>query len=386
MTDKATLDDDNDVEPTGDESAAAIDDPDDAELAAAEAAVAAEGNTTDEDEDYVPHTPDEEPQVSEESDDKPEPEPQTDPEPQATEQPKPEEGEQPEESQKPSTQVPVDAVQDERRKRQEAERQAEYWQRVAAGELPDPRRGKPQQQAPQQAPQQSQQQQPEETTEDLDAELLQLAEDVDNAKISMKEFVQKSSEIERKKDALRAPSTQPQQTQYSDFYLHEKTKELETKNPWINNVPEEWMGPLQQAALKSLLRDPSYHQVRGTSAGDYRLREAIIDQAKHMNFDTLYAGEQQAQSAPTGNEQPAQPQTPAGSRPAASTTDLEAKQRLAQTAPPTPQGTSAPADSEWTDERIENMDDLDLENMSEEELDRIEVELDRRRSSRRVAA
>ena len=272
--------------------------------------------------------------------------------------------------------VPVTAVQAERQKRQDVEEAYRkqvattlYYKGVADGRLPIPQGGE--------------QQQPPARTDrvkDIRAEQRELSKQVDAGTLSTEEYeAQRQTlddellEIREQRLLDEAKRSMPQSGH--DLYLETQTAKLETENPWVKNIPGDEMESLIPFARKALAtKGIDMKSINGTPAGDYRLREALIDIGKEFGFDKRYA------AAPAAGT-PAAPAPPVVARPTEA--QRKEKEALAASAPPTPVGTTAPVTT-WSEERVASMDALDLENMPMSELRRIGDTIDREAAAART--
>ena len=283
----------------------------------------------------------------------------------------------------PSTpQAPVAALQDERQKRQKAEEEARknaataaYWQGVAEGKYPDPRRP----QSPE--PTQPQPRAGDDKIKAIRSDMKALAAQVDKGTLSTEEYEEKRALMEDEISTIREERIKSDiRASQSDMYLDTATTQLENANSWIKKVPTDELLDLTNGAVRDLrAAGVDYDSIAETPMGDYRLRVALVERAKRFGFDKTYGGG----AAPAAET----PTAPAPASPTAVPTaeDIAAKKALALHAPPAPQGTGAPANT-WTEQRVEEMSDLDLENMSKAELARLGNEMDRQATARRSAS
>lgn len=323
-------------------------DPDEAELADALKAVEAEGNGA---------TPAPEPSLS--LDTPPAPPPAPIVEPAAPQM------------------VPVSAVQDERTKRQAAETEARnmaaralYYQGVAAGKYPVPNVDPA---TPPPSP-------VDDRTQAIRTAQAELADQVDKGTLSVKEYESKRSLLDDELYEIRETRTleKVNASKGGDLYLDAVTGHLASENPWIDQVPTEELLDLQPGAIRDLERaGVNFKAIAGTPMGDYRLREAVIGRAKRRGLDREYGQQPPAQPGAA----PATPAVPPNTIPTEA--DRKAKEALALGAPPTPSGTNAPVNA-WTEERVEGMDSVDLENMPMADLKRLGSMMDQQATARRV--
>lgn len=280
-----------------------------------------------------------------------------------------------------SATVPIAAVQDERQKRQDAERRATdaeeevrkrtgtalYWKGVAEGKYPDPRNANGVDAVPS-------------PKAEIRGEMRALAAKVDAGTMSFEEAETQRQALEDKLDGIRETEIMARvqkslPTPDNDLFLQTLTSELEAKNAgWIEKVPDDELLALVPFAKKDLMAagfDVDKHA--GTAIADIRLREAVAAKAKEFGFHTKY-GSGGAENAPA---------KPATQMVAPSAQDLADKDALRKAAPPVPSGTSAPADP-WNADRVEQMDSLDLENMSKADLARLGDKLDREAAATRT--
>lgn len=273
-----------------------------------------------------------------------------------------------------TTTVPVAALQEERRKRQEAEEAyrksvstALYYKGVADGRLPVPQR---EDEPP--APK-------TDRIKEIRAAQRELGKQVDAGTLSTEEYEVQRQALDDEILGIREQRLLDEVKQSlpqggHDLFLEEKTDALETANPWVKKIPQdeiELLIPFARKELKASGFDLT--SVAGTPIGDFKLREALVKVAQRQGFDKMYGGE--AAAAPAGT-----PATPTA-RPTAE--QIAAKAALAAGAPPTPVGTTAPATT-WNAERVETMDSLDLENMPMADLKRIGEAMDREAATARV--
>lgn len=273
------------------------------------------------------------------------------------------------------TMVPVAVVTEERDKRQEAEKLARssvaaaaYWKGVAEGRYPDPGIKKPAEPTP------------DDRIADLRAQQKALSAKVDEGVLSTAEYEEQRTaledqiyEIRESKILNQVKATQPKQ---SDLYLDQLTQTIETQNAtWLPNVPDDEIQAMVPLAKKDLAAAGfDIDANAGTAMGDYKLREAVVARLKTFGYDTRYGKTDPAPGAEPANKLNTKP----------SKEQLDEKRKLAAAAPPTPSGINAPVNS-WTPDRVEEMDSLDLENMSRAQLRALGDEIDRQTNAHRVS-
>lgn len=271
--------------------------------------------------------------------------------------------------------VPVAVAQEERHKRQTAEEVARratttalYWKNVAEGKLPLPG-ARAQEAEPETAVQPSEVKQ---RRQEIRNQIAALAEQVDDGKMSVKDFETQKGTLEDELDDLRETSLRAAIPKGNDLYLETLTKDLEGQNPWLSKVDDDEIQAMLPLARKDLVGSGYDLKAKaGTPEADYMLRRALVDRLKKHGFD----GGEAATSSPANQK----PNVNAKPTPA----QVSEKQQLAADAPPQPKGAAAPADG-WTPERVVDIDSVDLEKLPMRELNRILDSVDSQESSRRV--
>lgn len=272
----------------------------------------------------------------------------------------------------PPVQVPVAAVIEERAKRQDAEAAAQknaqtaaYWKGVADGTYPNPNG----------VARTHVVADPEPT--DLDVirgQQKSLAERVDQGSLSMADFVVENAKLDDQVHALRRADLIAETSGQGDMYLDTITSKLSNENPWIERIPADELVALKPFAIKDLIRaGVDYQSIAGTPMGDYRLREAVISRARNFGMDQQYGAAAPAPTTPTA------PSTTPTAR------HLDEKIRLAAQAPPALPGMGAQAQT-WTEDKVDDMNSLDLENLPMDQLKRVGDSVDRDVSTRRTTA
>jgi len=274
-------------------------------------------------------------------------------------------------------QAPLAATMDERRRRQDAEKVARdnaaralYWKGVADGRLPAPKGATEVVHDP-----------VADESRNIRSRQKELAKQVDEGTLSTEEYEDQRQKLEDRlleirDDNILAKAKAAAPDSSKDLYLQTLTDDLSNKHKaWLDNVPTKDLLRLVPFAKDELAAaGVDFAALEDTPLGDFRLREAVIATAIKFGFDELYKS-----ATPTA--------APASTAPVARPTkeQLDEKTKLAAGAPPAPVGATAPVNT-WTNERVESMDSLDLENMSMADLKRVGETLDRDAASTRVHA
>lgn len=258
--------------------------------------------------------------------------------------------------------VPVQALQSERAKRQEAEKRAAFLEGQNAV-LKDTPVGAPKG-TPQPAPQPA-----ERTAAVIRAEQVALAKKADAGELSLEEYEAQRGTLDDELFEVRTKHLQtPQAPVGSDLYLDEMTDQMIQQNPWVDKMTAQEIADLQPFAHRAIAAKGIDLASLPPARQDLLIRKATIGVAKSFNFDKRLGGAAPApSSAPAPGAQPA-PAAP-GKQPVLARLDpaqVTRKLVLAAHQPPRPNGQAAPGNS-MTSERVLSAATTAFESMTDDE-------------------